>query len=152
MRKMVCFIFVVQKLTGGTLLLRNKFHIVIYRGKDFVPTSLASALSERQELTKHVQDVEKKVRCRPVGVNATPSREDEPTAQAEAGSLDEFYEAQAQWRSEISTEEHEKTMKEAAQAKNVRLIKKIERKLTIVSIHLFYEDYICLRKVAVFDW
>ncbi|KAF9625577.1 hypothetical protein IFM89_024350 [Coptis chinensis] len=51
-----------KMLTGGTLLLRNKYYIVIYRGKDFLPTSVAVALAERQELTKEIQGVEEKVR------------------------------------------------------------------------------------------
>ncbi|KAG8100608.1 hypothetical protein GUJ93_ZPchr0013g37448 [Zizania palustris] len=42
----------------GTLLLRNKYHIVIYRGKDFLPTPVAAALAEREELTKDNQNAE----------------------------------------------------------------------------------------------
>ena len=115
------------------MLLRNKYYIVIYRGKDFVPTSVAAVLAERQELTKQVQDDEEKVRSR--AVHVTPSGEDEATTQA--GSLAEFYEAQARWGRDISTEEREKMMKEAAKAKNVRLVRKIEHKLALVSIFLF---------------
>ncbi|KAK7358280.1 hypothetical protein VNO77_00207 [Canavalia gladiata] len=116
-----------KKLTGGTLLLRNKYFIVIYRGKDFVPTSVAAVLAERQELTKQVQDAEEKVRCRAVDITAPG--EDESTAQA--GSLAEFYEAQTRWGRNISTEERERMMKEVAEAKNVKLFKKIERKLGV---------------------
>ncbi|XP_061344994.1 CRM-domain containing factor CFM3, chloroplastic/mitochondrial-like [Gastrolobium bilobum] len=115
-----------KKLTGGTLLLRNKYYIVIYRGKDFVPTSVAAVLVERQELTKQVQDIEEKVRCRAVDV--TPPGEDE---NGQAGSLAEFYEAQARWGRDISTEEREQMVKEAAEAKNVKLVRKIERKLAV---------------------
>ncbi|XP_057415744.1 CRM-domain containing factor CFM3, chloroplastic/mitochondrial-like [Lotus japonicus] len=114
-----------KKLTGGALLLRNKYFIVIYRGKDFVPTSVAAVLAERQELTKQVQDAEEKVRCRTV--DETLSGEDD--ANGQAGSLAEFYEAQARWGRDISNKEREKMMKEATEAKNVRLIKKVELKL-----------------------
>ena len=130
--------FIVQTLTGGTLLLRNKYYIVIYRGKDFVPTSVAAALAERQELASQVQEVEEKVRCG--AVDATPSEEDE--AAAPAGSLAEFYEAQERWGRDISTEEREKMMEEASKAKSVRLVKQIEHKLAVVSVNLFFEDYI----------
>jgi hypothetical protein len=126
----------VQALTGGTLLLRNKFYIVIYRGKDFVPTSVAAVLAERQELTKQVQDVEEKVRCK--AVVATPSGQGEATAPA--GSLAEFYEAQARWGRDVSTEEQERMIEEATKAKNVKLVKQIEHKLSLVSIYTFYED------------
>ncbi|XP_057447041.1 CRM-domain containing factor CFM3, chloroplastic/mitochondrial isoform X2 [Lotus japonicus] len=75
-----------KTLTGGTLLLRNKYYIVIYRGKDFVPTDVAAVLAERQELTKQVQDVEEKVRCR--AVDAT-SGQGEATTPAGAAVLAE---------------------------------------------------------------
>ncbi|CAJ2676150.1 unnamed protein product [Trifolium pratense] len=115
-----------KKLTGGTLLLRNKYHIVIYRGKDFVPTSVAAILSERQQLTKQVLDVQAKVQCRSVDVTG----EDVTTAQA--GSLAEFNEAQAPWGRELTIEEYEKMMKKASETKNVRLMKKIEHKLAVI--------------------
>ncbi|KAK7271250.1 hypothetical protein RJT34_26988 [Clitoria ternatea] len=114
-------------LTGGTLLLRNKYFIVIYRGKDFVPTSVASVLAEREELTKQIQDVEEKVRCR--AVDAIPSGQGEATAQA--GSLAEFFEAQARWGRDISTEEREKMVEEAAKAKTAKIVRQTEHKLSI---------------------
>lgn len=114
-------------LTGGTLLLRDKYYIVIYRGKDFVPTGVAAVLAERQELTKEVQDVEEKVRCK--AVVATPSGQGEATVLA--GSLAEFYEAQARWGRDISTEERERMIEEAAKAKSVKLVKQIEHRLSL---------------------
>ncbi|KAL3527032.1 hypothetical protein ACH5RR_011688 [Cinchona calisaya] len=40
-------------LTGGVLLLRNKFIIILYRGKDFLPPQVAEQVTEREmELTK----------------------------------------------------------------------------------------------------
>lgn len=159
-----------KNLTGGVLLLRNKYYIVMYRGKDFVPTSVATVLAERQELAKRVQDVEEKVRCGPVG--AVQSDEDDKQAlptgaaaalaqrqdlakqsqvvedkvqceavdvvqagedqeQALAGTLAEFYEAQARWGREISAEEREKMIEEASKSKTARLVKRIEHKLAI---------------------
>ncbi|CAL5215178.1 unnamed protein product [Lathyrus oleraceus] len=115
-----------KKLTGGTLLLRNKYYIVIYRGKDFVPANVAAILSERQQLTKQVQDVQKKVRCRAVDVTG----EDETNAQA--GLLSEFNEAQVFRGRELSTVECEKMMKEAPEASNVRIMEKMERKLVVI--------------------
>lgn len=123
-----------QLLTGGVLLLRNKYYIVLYRGKDFLPTSVAAALAERQELAKKVQDVEEEARMRTVGV--APSLQDEGPPQA--GTLAEFKEAQARWGREISDEERKKMVEEASRAKRVRLIKRIEHKLAVVSIILFF--------------
>lgn len=125
-----------QNLTGGSLLIRNKYYIVIYRGKDFVPTNVAEVLAERQELVNQVQEVEENLRCG--SVDAIPSEENEATALA--GSLAEFYEAQARWGRDISAEEREKMMEEAAEAKSIKLIKKVEHKLAVVSFYLFYGD------------
>ncbi|XP_049384304.1 chloroplastic group IIA intron splicing facilitator CRS1, chloroplastic isoform X1 [Solanum stenotomum] len=42
-----------KHLTGGVLLLRNKFFIILYRGKDFLPSQVANIVAEREvELTR----------------------------------------------------------------------------------------------------
>nr|XP_043634195.1 chloroplastic group IIA intron splicing facilitator CRS1, chloroplastic isoform X2 [Erigeron canadensis] len=35
-------------LTGGVLLLRNKFYIILYRGKDFLPPNVADLVADRE--------------------------------------------------------------------------------------------------------
>ncbi|CAM8921733.1 unnamed protein product [Rhodiola kirilowii] len=117
----------IQSLTGGVLLLRNKFYIVIYRGKDFLPTSVAAALAERQELTKQIQDGEEKVRISPT--KAAPSDIDE--GHAPAGTLAEFYEAQARWGREITPEDRKKMIKDASIANTNREVRRIEHKLEL---------------------
>lgn len=119
-----------QALTGGVLLLRNKYYIVIYRGKDFIPTSVAAALAERQELTKQVQDIEEKVRIKAIHAASSGAEE----GQALAGTLAEFYEAQARWGREISAEERGKMIEENSKAKIARRAKRIEHKLGVVSV------------------
>ncbi|KAL6010881.1 hypothetical protein ACLOJK_001323 [Asimina triloba] len=148
----------IKRLTGGTLLLRNKYYIIIYRGKDFVPTSVAAALAERQELTKEIQDVEEKARIGAVGpLNATTSLSErlemmgvntdteEKTdqeagaithvgvveGQPAAGSLAEFLEAQARWGREISTEAREKMKQEVSRAKTMKMFRRVEHKLAV---------------------
>ncbi|KAM1026463.1 hypothetical protein ACFX2J_039268 [Malus domestica] len=117
----------IKNLTGGVLLLRNKYYIVIYRGKDFLPTSVAAALAERQELTKQVQDVEEKMRIKAIDAASSGAVE----GQALAGTLAEFYEAQARWGREISAEEREKMIEEDSRAKNAKLVRRIEHKLGV---------------------
>uniref|UniRef100_A0A2C9WGL7 CRM domain-containing protein n=1 Tax=Manihot esculenta TaxID=3983 RepID=A0A2C9WGL7_MANES len=117
----------IKALTGGVLLLRNKYYIVIYRGKDFLPTSVAAALAEREELTKQIQDDEEKVRSK--GVEAPLSGHNE--GKALAGTLAEFYEAQARWGKDISSEEREKMIEDASRAKRARIVKRIEHKLAV---------------------
>ncbi|KMT11173.1 hypothetical protein BVRB_5g111010 [Beta vulgaris subsp. vulgaris] len=114
-----------KTLTGGTLLLRNKYFIVIYRGKDFLPSSVAAAVLERQELTKKIQDAEENARA--VSSEAS-SYENE---YALAGTLAEFYEAQAMWGREISVEEREKMREEASTARSVKEVKRVEHKLAL---------------------
>lgn len=114
-----------KALTGGVLLLRNKYFIVMYRGKDFLPPTVASVLAERQEMTKQIQDVEEKVRGGPI---ALPVSEEKG---ALAGTLAEFYEAQARWGTEISAEERKKMIEEASRAKHERVIRRLEHKLAI---------------------
>ncbi|KAF5205194.1 Chloroplastic group iia intron splicing facilitator crs1 protein, partial [Thalictrum thalictroides] len=122
----------IKMLTGGTLLLRNKYYIVIYRGKDFLPTSVAAALTEREELTKEIQDVEEKVRGGAGIIASVEETEGKPLA----GTLAEFYEAQARWGKELSAEDLDKMKEEAARVKHARVVKRIERKLATVSIYL----------------
>ncbi|KAL2543836.1 CRS1/YhbY (CRM) domain-containing protein [Forsythia ovata] len=115
-----------KTLTGGVLLLRNKYYIVIYRGKDFLSPTVAAALAERQEITKQKQDVEEKVRSGPAeAVSVVEDKE------ALAGTLAEFYEAQARWGRDISAEEREKMKEEASRANSIKVIKRLEHKLAI---------------------
>ncbi|KAE8652461.1 hypothetical protein Csa_013277 [Cucumis sativus] len=116
----------IGNLTGGVLLLRNKYFIVIYRGKDFLPPSVAVALTERQELTKQIQDVEEKVRNKVVEATSLSIN-----GQAPAGTLAEFYEAQSRWGREITAEEREKMVEESSRAKTARLVRRIEHKLGV---------------------
>ncbi|XAR51288.1 hypothetical protein NMG60_11005882 [Bertholletia excelsa] len=120
-----------KQLTGGVLLLRNKYFIVIYRGKDFLPTSVAAALAERQELTKQIQDNEEKLRN--AKVEAALEDKDGP---AQAGTLAEFYEAQTQWGREISAEERKKMMEEASRTRSTRVVKQMEHKLSVARAKL----------------
>lgn len=115
-----------KTLTGGTLLLRNKYFIVIYRGKDFLPSSVAAAVMERQELTKKIQDAEENARIGSFETTRSYEAEDAP-----AGTLAEFYEAQSRWGREISAEEREKMREEATTAKSVKEVKRVEQKLAL---------------------
>ncbi|KAK8569450.1 hypothetical protein V6N13_046503 [Hibiscus sabdariffa] len=116
-----------KNLTGGVLLLRNKYFIVIYRGKDFLPPNVATALAERQDMTKQIQDAEERLRVRAV----EPAQSVEDKGQAPAGTLAEFYEAQARWGRDISAEEREKMIEEASKAKHARVVKRVEHKLAV---------------------
>ncbi|KAL5544780.1 hypothetical protein UlMin_008564 [Ulmus minor] len=126
----------IKTLTGGVLLLRNKYYIVIYRGKDFLPTTVAAVLAEREKLTKQIQDVEEQVRVQDIRPKLQTGAVDgvlsgEEQGQAPAGTLAEFYEAQARWGREVTSEERQKMIDEESRAKNARLVKRIEHKLAV---------------------
>ncbi|KAI4331503.1 hypothetical protein MLD38_029688 [Melastoma candidum] len=115
-----------KMLTGGILLLRNKYFIVIYRGKDFLPPTVAAALLEREAVAKRIQDTEEKVRNRTF--DASLEREQ---GEAPVGTLAEFFEAQARWGRDVSAEEREQMIREDSKSKNTRMMKKIEHKLAL---------------------
>ncbi|XP_064996778.1 CRM-domain containing factor CFM3, chloroplastic/mitochondrial-like [Musa acuminata AAA Group] len=116
-----------KALTGGILLLRNKYYIVIYRGKDFIPTTVATALAEREELTKEIQDAEEQMRKSMIGEPCVDALEEH----APVGTLAEFLEAQARWGRDISSEERDAMKKEALRSERTKLFKKIEQKLSV---------------------
>uniref|UniRef100_A0A0D9WJF6 CRM-domain containing factor CFM3, chloroplastic/mitochondrial n=1 Tax=Leersia perrieri TaxID=77586 RepID=A0A0D9WJF6_9ORYZ len=117
----------IKNLTGGTLLLRNKYYIVIYRGKDFLPTSVAAALAEREELTKDIQNVEEQRRCIPI----VHSTDDSLDGHALVGTLAEFQEAQARWGREVTAKEKEEMKEASSRLVKEKLFKKLEHKLSI---------------------
>ncbi|MQM15278.1 hypothetical protein Taro_048221 [Colocasia esculenta] len=49
-----------KRLTGGTLLSRDKDYIIFYRGKDFLPSAVSSAIEQRRnfEMHKHKHNLE----------------------------------------------------------------------------------------------
>ena len=49
-----------QHLTGGTVILRNKDFIILYRGKDFLPGGVAQTVIQR-EAQVHDEQVKKKL-------------------------------------------------------------------------------------------
>lgn len=48
---LICFVNA-QGLTGGVLLLRNKYLIILYRGKDFLPTGVANKIMDRDAMLR----------------------------------------------------------------------------------------------------
>lgn len=72
------------------------------------------------------------MRIKPIDAAASGTEE----GQALAGTLAEFYEAQARWGREISAEERKKMIEEDSKAKMARRAKRIEHKLGVVSILL----------------
>ncbi|KAL6960973.1 hypothetical protein U1Q18_038738 [Sarracenia purpurea var. burkii] len=53
-------------LTGGVLLLRNKFFIILYRGKDYLPCRVANLVAERETELKKCQLHEEAARLKAI--------------------------------------------------------------------------------------
>jgi len=56
----------VQHLTGGTVILRNKDFIILYRGKDFLPGGIAQTVIQREAQVHDEQVKEEEARLKAV--------------------------------------------------------------------------------------
>lgn len=83
-----------QWLTGGILLSRDREFIVLYRGKDFLPSAVSSALKKRR---KHVIHVDKQRIDHSIAAGEdTKEPEDIKDRTIDSDSRDEFYSAKGQ--------------------------------------------------------
>lgn len=121
-----------QKITGAVLLSRNKDYIVFYRGKDFLPLEVTEALLERERLAKALQDEEEQARLKASAlvVSSIESVEEPGTA----GTLGETLEANARWAKNIDDDHVDSIMRAAEIARHANLVRKLEKKLFLVSI------------------
>ncbi|KAL2635271.1 hypothetical protein R1flu_006750 [Riccia fluitans] len=117
-----------KRLTGGVLLARDKYFIVLYRGKDFLPPSVAAALSERQAMTQALQEEEEKVRLLAKTTTLPQISEGDITV---AGTLTETLEAKANWEVRKNSEEERISRENARRRAKLDLARRIERKLAI---------------------
>lgn len=82
-----------QCLTGGVLILRNKFIIIIYRGKDFLPCRVANLVVERELELRSCQLQEEAARAEAIEnicLSVEPSNYG-----STVGSLSEFQDIQS---------------------------------------------------------
>lgn len=128
------FCGLLQKLTGGVLLCRNKDYIVFYRGKDFLAPELTEALLERERLARDLQDKEEEAR-----VNASSLIFDNtPTVEyGDTGTLKETQEANARWGKQLGDNDKDKMLKAADVKRHADLVRKLERKFVVVSLLTF---------------
>ncbi|GKV13996.1 hypothetical protein SLEP1_g24936 [Rubroshorea leprosula] len=116
-----------KKLTGGTLLSRNKEYIVFYRGNDFLPPLVTETLKERQTLTNLQQDEEEKARQRALTLVKSNSKASKfPLV---AGTLTETTAATSRWGNNPSSEDLEEMMRDLAVAQHASSIRYLEKKL-----------------------
>ncbi|RDX57721.1 CRM-domain containing factor CFM3, chloroplastic/mitochondrial, partial [Mucuna pruriens] len=118
-----------RKLTGGTLLSRNKEYIVFYRGNDFLPPVVTSTLHERQKLTLLQQEEEEK--ARQIASSIAVSNSKASQVPLFAGTLAETRAATTNWGHQPSKQEIENMIRDSALNKLSSLIKNHEKKLAL---------------------
>lgn len=125
-----------QELTGGVLILRNKFLLILFRGKDFLPCGVADLVLERERALGGRQLFEEGAR-----LNAVEALEvaDEPVVStSNAGTLSEFQDMQTKFgdlgKGNVEFEQQLAAEKEKLE----RELRKEEQKLFIVSMKSLY--------------
>uniref|UniRef100_A0A7C8ZKE7 CRM domain-containing protein n=1 Tax=Opuntia streptacantha TaxID=393608 RepID=A0A7C8ZKE7_OPUST len=144
-----------QRLTGGTLLSRNKDFLVFYRGKDFLSADVTEALLERERLVKSLQDKEEEARMKASAsvIRVTSLGSATSTVETEqlraAGTLHETLDANAKWGSRVDKHEKAKMLREAELTRHANLVRRLENKLAFVERKLMKAEQ-ALSKVEEF--
>lgn len=123
-----------KHLTGGILLLRNKFLIILYRGKDFLPCGVENLIVERERELQICQNHEEGARLKAIETFCLPDEPLEKTSKA--GTLSEFQDIQTDFGDlKMGNREFELQL-EADVEELERELRKQERKLFILNIKI----------------
>ncbi|KAJ7979345.1 Chloroplastic group IIA intron splicing facilitator CRS1 [Quillaja saponaria] len=118
-----------KKLTGGTLVSRNKEYIVLYRGNDFLPPFVTKALTERQNQTHLQQDEEEQARKTSSSLIGHDGKASPKPLLA--GTLAETMAATSHWGKQSTNKDIEKMMRDSALSRHASLIRNLEKKLVL---------------------
>lgn len=121
-----------QRLTGGTLVSRNKDYIVFYRGNDFLPPNVTRTLNEAQDLSINRQEDEDRAREK-ASTFIDMTTKNAAKVPLVAGTLAETLAATSRWGTEPSNEEIEKMRRDSAVARHTSLVRLLQKKLSLVS-------------------
>ncbi|OMO91676.1 hypothetical protein COLO4_18192 [Corchorus olitorius] len=118
-----------KRLTGGTLLSRNKDFIVFYRGNDFLPPAVTKSLKEMQKSRHLQQEEEEKARER--GLALVGSNVKASNLPLVAGTLAETTAATSRWGHQPSIEEVEEMKRNSVLSQKASLLRNLEKKLVL---------------------
>ncbi|KAL2896257.1 Chloroplastic group IIA intron splicing facilitator CRS1 chloroplastic [Bienertia sinuspersici] len=121
------------RLTGGVLLLRNKFFIVLYRGKDFLPGNVANAVVEREIELQQWQVHEEDARLKAAG-NLDFNDEKTLSDKSIIGTFSEFQHIQAVCTNAQQINNKAEIKLEAEKQKLEKELRVQERKLALVRV------------------
>lgn len=123
-----------KHLTGGVLLLRNKFLIILYRGKDFLPCGVENLIVERERELQICQNHEEGARLKAIETFHLPDEPLEKTSKA--GTLSEFQNIQSDF-GDLKMGNREFELQLEAEIEDLeRELRKQERKLFILNIKI----------------
>ncbi|KAL5743331.1 hypothetical protein ACOSP7_026181 [Xanthoceras sorbifolium] len=121
-------------LTGGDLLLRNKFFIILYRGKDFLPWGVANLIFEREKELKRCQLQEEGARLKAIETFFVP--DELPESTGKTGTLSEFQDIQTEFGDAEKGNREFELQLEADKENLERELRKQERKLFILNLKI----------------
>lgn len=113
-------------LTGGSLLSRDEEFIVFYRGKDFIPSSVATVLAERKAMIEELEEKEGKTQLIATSLVLSAGE----TATSDSSRVAQIPEAKKPWEKWIDSEEQRKIKAEALTAKRLAVARRLHSKLT----------------------
>ncbi|CAN1851203.1 Chloroplastic group IIA intron splicing facilitator CRS1, chloroplastic [Linum perenne] len=123
-----------QCLTGGVLLLRNKFFIILYRGKDYLPSEVATLVAERESEIGRLHLHEEILREK--AAESIHNAEVLSINNSNMGTLHEFRDIQNKFRILVEGKKESELQLEAAKANLERELRIQERKLFILEIKI----------------
>ncbi|KAF8053769.1 hypothetical protein N665_1375s0007 [Sinapis alba] len=117
-----------KHLTGGVLILRNKYLIILFRGKDFLSDEVADLVDDRERLLRRYQHFEETKRESEIEISEVVTNGEQLEETSKTGTLLEFQELQRKFgEMEIRNLETE-----AEKAKLEKELKSQEHKLFIL--------------------
>ncbi|XP_022884358.1 chloroplastic group IIA intron splicing facilitator CRS1, chloroplastic isoform X2 [Olea europaea var. sylvestris] len=119
-----------KNLTGGVLLLRNKFFIILYRGKDFVPSQVATLVAEREKELTRYQLQEEAARLKASDISSVAH--EDILKSSSIGTLSEFHSILSECRNLKNGKTEVEVQLEAERWRLEKELKNQERKLFIL--------------------
>ncbi|XP_050227404.1 chloroplastic group IIA intron splicing facilitator CRS1, chloroplastic isoform X2 [Mercurialis annua] len=121
-----------KHLTGGVLLLRNKYFIILFRGKDFLPCQIASLVEDREDELKSCQLNEEAARLKATESETCVLNNEFMATTSKLGTLNEYQDIQVKFK---ELEQENRDSKLQLEAKREKLEKELriqEYKLLIL--------------------
>lgn len=123
-----------KRLTGGTLVSRNKDYIVFYRGNDFLPPNVTRTLIEALDVRSNRQEDEDKAREKASTFIDLTRENAVVKGSLVAGTLAETIAATSRWGGgQPGSQEIEKMRRDSAVSRHASLVRLLEKKLALAN-------------------